>query len=105
MADITADTIGLETGHYRLPCGCRIYVFGRAEVIHLSGNTVGQCDELRGLWTEYSKAYWDGHGHSCTSLNLYLACLRHVGAGESTLHAITALRDSFQRPADHNRES
>lgn len=98
MADIKADRIGLETGHYRLPCGCRIYVHFPGGTIHLSGSTSEQCEELRRLWSEY----WQSCrvSHNWTSLNLYRECLLHVGAWQGRINTITADRDRYPSPAD-----
>ncbi|MFH9731808.1 hypothetical protein [Streptomyces sp. NPDC017260] len=97
LPEITADRIGLETGYYRLPCGCRIYVYFPGGTIHVHGSTTTQCEELRRLWAEY----WQScrAGHNWASLNLYLACLLHVGAWQGRVASITADRDRYPRPA------
>ncbi|WP_369228416.1 hypothetical protein AB5J52_48055 (plasmid) [Streptomyces sp. R39] len=97
MPDIKADKIGLETGTYHLPCGCRIFVKFPGGHIHFEHGGA-KCPELSALWS----AYWAScrNGHSWTSLNNYLACLRHVGAWTGRLGTIAHERDRYPNPAD-----
>ncbi|MFJ5725822.1 hypothetical protein [Streptomyces sp. NPDC093149] len=102
MADIETDQVRPESGTYRLTCGCRIYVhFPTGPHVHQSPRTT-QCDELRSLWAEYEKTYRGGH--SWTSLNLFLACQRHVGAWQRVIDTVTSLRDQYPRAVDHDNE-
>ncbi|MEV5264765.1 hypothetical protein [Streptomyces werraensis] len=98
MPEIRADKIGLETGTYVLPCGCRIYVHFPGGRIHLSGNASSKCPDLSALWS----TYWAScrNGHNWTSLNNYLACLRHIGAWQGRLTSIERDRDRYPNPAD-----
>ena len=100
MPEIRASQVGLETAHYLLPCGCKIYVYFPGGTIHLQGNTVRQCDELRRLWS----AYWGacGNGHNWTSMNRYLACLRHIGAWQGRIAWCETERDRYPKPAESN---
>ncbi|MFJ4739132.1 hypothetical protein [Streptomyces sp. NPDC088775] len=93
MADIPAERIGLETGTYLLPCGCKIYVYFPGGYIHFEGNATTKCPELYRLWTEYwascrTGQNWDSHTR-------YIKCLRHVGAGEACINKIKYLRSTY----------
>jgi hypothetical protein len=99
MPEIRAEKIGLETGTYLLPCGCKIYVYFPGGTIHFdSGWVTTKCPELSRLWS----TYWAScrSGHDWTSLNNYLACLRHVGVWQGRIDHITADRDRYPNPAD-----
>ena len=101
MADIKADTIGLETGTYLLNCGCRIYVHFPGGHIHLSHGWA-QCPELARLWRLYERACaWAAvNPHSWDALTRYLFCLRHVGAWPGRIARIENLRSRYRSPAD-----
>ena len=101
MHEIVADKIGLETGRYLLPCGCKVYVYFPGGTIHFQPSWVEpKCDELSRLWSEY----WDScrNGHSWDSLNRYVACLRHVGAWAVRVARMERERDMYPRPADRH---
>lgn len=101
MPEIQAEQLGFETGTYVLPCGCKIYVYFPGGYIHFDSNWVTtKCPELSDLWA----AYWKScrKGQNWTSLNNYLACLRHVGTWEGRIAKNEAERDRYPTPADSN---
>jgi len=98
VPDIRSDKLGRETGTYVLPCGCKIYVYFPGGTIHFdSGWVTTKCPDLRQLW----KTYWEScrNGHTWTSLNNYIACMRHVGAWEGRIRSMERERDRYKDPA------
>ncbi|MGW6604840.1 hypothetical protein [Streptomyces sp. NPDC055036] len=97
MREFRAERIGVETGTYLLPCGCKIYVQFPGGHIHLASGWA-KCPELSRLWAEY----WAScrNGHDWTSLNHYIACLRHVGAWAGRIASMERERDHYPNPAD-----
>ncbi|TLS44949.1 hypothetical protein FE633_17560 [Streptomyces montanus] len=99
MPETKSNKLGTETGTYVLPCGCKIYVYFPGGTIHFATDSVTtKCPELSRLWSDY----WAScrNDHNWTSLNNYLACLRHVGAWEGRIAWCEAERDRYPNPAD-----
>ncbi|MET8342515.1 hypothetical protein [Streptomyces microflavus] len=95
MAEITAEGLGLETGTYLLPCGCKIYAHFPSNTIHFEGSSATtKCAELTRLWSEY----WTScrFCHNWDSLTRYIECLRHVGAGEASINKIERMRSTYR---------
>ncbi|MGW0881274.1 hypothetical protein [Streptomyces sp. NPDC002671] len=98
MAEFVADTIGLETGRYTLPCGCAIFVYFPGGTIHFVGLRTTKCAELSKLWN----TYWSScqNGQTWTSLSNYIACLRHIGAWERRIKSVEHTRSFHRKPVD-----
>jgi hypothetical protein len=90
-----ANTIGLTTGTYKLPCGCAIYVYFPAGAIHLDR---GQCPVLAEMWRRYQKLC--RNDHNWDSLTLYIEMLQHVGTWEGRIKKIQKMRAQYPNPAD-----
>lgn len=105
MPEIRSDKIGLETGTYLLPCGCRIYVYFPGGTIHFdSGWVTTRCAELNQLWQKYwgHLSWGGGDPHSWDSLTAYIECLRHVGVWEGRIKTIEKMRSYHPNPADNH---
>lgn len=97
---IGAETIGLESGDYQLPCGCDIRVKFPGGYIHLH-HAGGQCPELARLWKEVQSlqnAYGFSDPWNWRAMDKYIECLKHVGAWEGRIKRTEQLRDKYPHP-------